>query len=174
MGDVMKTRDKLILIIVLLSTGILLFIFNSCSSSQELTAGKKAITVLIMPITKNGGVYFRDDEVWHNLVWSFESNGFNVVNNDSAWNRLVDDGYDLTWLTNAEILRISNNYNVGLIISRNAPTGTLGVFDCKEKKYVVYDDLRTSSSFDVRSNSNRKSYENRFATLVMKVRGLGY
>jgi hypothetical protein len=160
---------------ILISAGIILFMFSSCSSSQELTAGKKATTVLIMPITKTGGVYFRDDNVWHTLVWSFESNGFNVINNDSVWNSLVQDGYDLARLTDTEILKIAENYKVGLIISRIVPTGALGVFDCKEKKYVVYDDSRSSSNFDIRSDDAKMiPRENRFASLVMKVRGLGY
>ncbi len=172
----MKTSSKLLGMFILILAGILLMIFSSCSSSSELAAKKKSTSVLIMPTTKVGGVYFRDDQIWHRLVWSFQSNGFNVVNNDSVWNNLIENGYDIARLTDAQILRIAQNYNVDLIVSRNPQNGVLEVFDCKDKKFVVYDDLRVPAGTDVRSDgyNSLRSIENRYIALVMKVKGLGY
>lgn len=172
----MKTRSKLLFMFILISAGIILLMLSSCSSSQEMQANKKVTSVLIMPISKSEGVYFRNDQVWHNLVWSFESKGFNVINNDSVWNSLVNDGYDLARLTDAQVLQIAQNYKTDLIISKNAPTGVIGVFDCKEKKFVVYDETMSKTDYDVRSSDHNyfTPRENRFGTLVMKVKGLGY
>ncbi len=172
----MKTRDKLVGMFLLIVAGVMILIFTSCSSSQELKTNKKLTSVLIMPTLKNDGIYFRNDDIWRRLVWSFQSNGFNVVNNDSVWNSLIKDGYDIARLTDTQILEISKNYKVDLIISRNPQNNVLEVFDCKDKKFVVYDDLSGIANTDVRSDGydNPRTRENFYTALVMKVRGLGY
>ena len=130
-----------------------------------------------MPLMNNNGVYFRDDQIWHKLVWSFKSNGFNVVNNDSVWNTLVNYGYDLSRLTDTQAMEISKTLNVDLIVFRGINYSVLKVFDSNKQEFVVYDDMRGLSAFDIRLNKGdlpNYSLNNKYAQLVMKVRGLGY
>jgi hypothetical protein len=163
---------KCLLILLLVSVAVS---FISCSSSNELNSTKKITSVIIMPIAKNNGVYFREDYVWHRLVWSFESNGFNVINNDSVWNILVDTGYDLSRLTDSQVMEIAKNLKTDLIILKGI-YGVVKVFDSGKKEFVVYDDMGGSASYDVRSAKGKfvNNNENKYAQLVMKVRGLGY
>jgi hypothetical protein len=166
---------KKYLMILLLAPVIISFTF--CSSSNELNLNKKITSVIIMPLMNNNGVYFRDDQIWHKLVWSFKSNGFNVVNNDSVWNTLVNYGYDLSRLTDTQAMEISKTLNVDLIVFRGINYSVLKVFDSNKKEFVVYDDMRGLSAFDIRLNKGdlpNYSLNNKYAQLVMKVRGLGY
>jgi hypothetical protein len=154
----------------------IIIIFTSCSSASELSSTKKITSVIIMPVSSNNGVYFREDFVWHKLVWNFKSNGFNVINNDSFWNSLVNTGYDLSRLTDAQVLDLAGNLNVDLIIFKGLNYGVLKVLDSKKKEFVIYDDMSGLSYFDVRLNKTIPSdyINNKYAQLVMKVRGLGY
>ena len=149
----------------------------SCYSSNELqTVQQKTTSVLIMPIINSNGIYFRDDQVWHRLVWSLQSNGFNVINDESVWNKMIDAGYELSQLTDAQVLEISKMIKVDLIIFKNSRLGVSKVFDCNKGEFVVYEDMIGSKGYDVRlsGSGTMNSGDLKYTGLVMKLKGLGY
>lgn len=117
---------NLFLLIVLFSVN-----FYSCSSINEIS--KKNTKVIIMPIMPRENYPFKYDQDRKILAWDFQSQGFNVVEDDSIWSKITEPGLDLTKLQNADIYRIASFINVDLIIANN---GTK-VFDCKKKTFII-------------------------------------
>lgn len=111
---------------------LLIIISQGCTTSEKLNT-HKATSVIIMPIMPRENYPFKYDQDRKILVWNFQSHGFNVIEDESVWQKIIDTGLDLTKLQNADIVKISNLVNADLIISSNGKK----VYDSNKKIFII-------------------------------------
>ncbi len=109
-----------------------LLIMQGCSDVDKIEK-KNPTSVIIMPIMPRENFPFKFDQDRKILVWNFQSRGFNVIEDESAWAEIINTGLDLTKLQNADIVRISKLVKVDLIISSNGKK----VYDCNKNNFII-------------------------------------
>ncbi len=120
-------------------TSILLFLTVSIASfAQNAETNSKTTSVFIMPLTRHIENYdFSLDRERLRLVSMFSSLGFNVVEDEAAWDKISKFDYDLANLSTKMLIKLSNAVNVDLIVYKNL--NRIRVYDCNKKSFVNFE-----------------------------------
>lgn len=107
----MSRLYKISFFVLLLFTPIL--IISQSDNQQKII---RANSVLILPFIENEKYPYASDEVRFSLVTGFLQKGYNVIENDTIWNELINLDYNL-WNISSEIAdSISKYVNTDLIV----------------------------------------------------------
>ncbi len=126
----MKTKS------VFFST-MFLILFVSISFAQETTTDTKPTSVFIMPLRPAENYNFILDKERLRLVSMFESLGFNVVQDETTWDKITKFDYDLANLSTKMLNKLSDAVDVDLIVYKNLKH--IRVFDYKKKSFVNFE-----------------------------------
>lgn len=124
----MKTKS------VFFST-MFLILFVSISFAQETTIDTKPTSVFIMPLRPVENYNFILDKERLRLVSMFESLGFNVVQDETTWDKITKFDYDLANLSTKMLNKLSDAVDVDLIVYKNLKH--IRVFDYKKNRLLI-------------------------------------
>lgn len=178
----MKSLLKLIFLLTLFVLTINLF-------SQE---NKKKIpsSVVIMPFDDLQEYPYNLDYIRQSLIIGFQQKGFNVIEQDSIWQIILDRDLRMTNLNTSDVEKISNDINVDLIVYGRASNYStfrqegfytakvvdkpilVRVFDTKKKEIVVFERLVLNSRWGLFDQTI--TFENFGSTIAEKLKSMGY
>lgn len=130
-GDVMKYK-------FILTSIFLLFAISAVSFAQEAETKLKTTSVFIMPLARDVQNYnFSLDRERLRLVSMFSSLGFNVIEDETTWEKISKFDYDLANLSKKMLAKLSDAVNVDLIVYKNL--NRIRVYDCNKKSFVNFE-----------------------------------
>lgn len=178
----MKSLNKLIFLFILFLIAFDIF--------PQKSDGKKSYSVVIMPFDDYQEYPYNLDYIRQSLIIGFQQKGFNVIDQDSVWEIILDRDLRMTNLSTSDVEKISDDINVDLIVygrssnystfrQEGVYTGKIidkpilvRVYDHKKREIVLFERLVLNSRWGLFDQPI--TFENFGSSIAEKLKSMGY